>query len=1089
MYGRGIEELLDALPGLGGLGEDDVRRLLSRAWLDVAETRELGAQHENHGDAIVQLRRLATALQIHAVIVPGLARETVRACSFVAAEALDIGRELVELDQADGAPSAYERVLAGLLYLIAGFDANAAVVVRDVQVEANASPAERFALESVLVLLRGGRILRAPAVADEPYLHERVRSALFHRIGNLVTSFTLWLRDPARDAADEPDQLLRLADELRIGDGDIAVSAHADVQHLARVASVALAESSQRALRQVSAPPAGSAIFARFLKAQCARQPLLWPAVAEFAREALTGSPTSAIVAVPTGAGKSGVADLAIQHAITNGWVIYLAPTNALVGQIRRQLRRDHPGVEVRQFLGGAEYTSLQGETLEDIAVGQVLVMTPEKCSLALRQSPTAFGDLSLVILDEAHVLGERKGRGVLTELVLAELLTHAEHAVFLLMSALIANPDDLADWLSNVGNRRVLVIREPWRPTRTLRAVVGIDRGETQRAAQAPGERLASLPTRRRNVGFDARLAVLAGLRGPWSTQDPRDYAVVKIGARTPMTVTRPRGGGKVSIDPESAGVRQTVEALAQLLGEREQKVMAFLTRSRHDCFTAALSLPGFGRIELGATVQALLQLAAAELGVESLLAGALAKGAGVHTSALLAEERRASEIAFDEDDVAVLFATGTLAQGLNLPATTVIVGGTEIGYDPDEPRAEKLAQQRSQLLNAIGRAGRARVAARALALVVPNDLPLLDVDTVVTGVLPRAEFLAEEDASTELTSALQPLLSRLGAETIETDQLSTSDHVAVSYLATGDVAVGADLLRKTWAVRQIRLEDTEPVATAIRNLADRSLEANGGPTWAREAARRAGVGLPIAAQFASYLVQRLADHAPPESVEGWLDELVMAITQAGPTNLWLILQRRAFKSTKLDNLWSDDAVLQGQAADTLSATLHLWIGGATLAVVGGAAHGAGPIDNPGRGQTNPLPRTIRLVENGIAFGLTRAAGLLAATLDVALEQAAIEAPSPKSRIELERLPIALRFGAANRTVLALIRAGARPRVVAHTLSRLLASPPEDADEAQLQSWAGQQVASLPEQLDDLDGADGEVELLRQYLIARDRV
>jgi superfamily II DNA/RNA helicase len=1089
MYGRGIEALLDTLPGLGDLGEADIRRLLSRAWLDVAEARELGAQLKNFGDSVGQLRRLAMALQVHAVIVPGITKDTVRACSFVAAEALDIARELVALSQTGDAPSAYERVLVGLLYLIAGYDANAAVVVQALQVDTKSSSAERFALESMLTLLRGGKSAPNPGTVDETYLHERVRSALFLRIGDLVGAFTLWLRDPAQTGADESGQLLQLADELRVAGADISVSAHADVQHLARVTSQALAESGGRALRGVPAPSAGADTFTRFLAARCARQPLLWPAVSEFAREALTGPAISTIVAVPTGAGKSGVADLAIQHAITTGWVIYLAPTNALVGQIRRQLRHDHPGVEVRQFLGGAEYSSLAIEALEDVAIGQVLVMTPEKCSLALRQSPAAFSDLSLVILDEAHVLGERKGRGVLTELVLAEMLTHAGRAVFLLMSALIANPDDLADWFAHLSNRRVAVIREPWKPTRTLRAVVGIDRDETVRAAQESGTLLASLPPRRRKIAFDAPLAVLAGLRGPWSTQDPRDYAVVKIGANTPMSVTRPRGGGTVSIDPKSAVVRQTVEALAQTLGERDQKVMAFLTRSRHDCFVAALSLPGFGAVELGEVVQALLHLAAAELGVESLLAHALAKGAGVHTSALLAEERRASEIAFDEGGVAVLFATGTLAQGLNLPATTVIVGGTEIGYDPDEPVAEKLAQQRSQLLNAIGRAGRARVAARSLALVVPNDLPRLDVDTVVTNVLPRAEFLAEEDASTELTSALRPLLARLQTQTVETDQLSTSDHVAISYLATADAAAGAALLRNTWAARQERLEDAEPVVTVIRELTDRSLEANRGPAWAREAAHRAGVGIPIAAQFANYLVADLATPDFPESVEGWVDELVNAITHVAPANLWLVLERRAFKSTTLDGLWSDDPPVRKQAADALRRTLHCWISGETLAVVGGVAHGSGPIDNAGRGQTNPLPRTIRLVDSGIAFGLTRAAGLLAATLDVAFEQAAISAPSPNSRLELERLPIALRFGAADHKVLALIRAGARPRAVAHTLSRLLPSPPENADEGQLQAWAARQLATLPDQLGDLEGDDGDVELLRQYLIVRDRM
>jgi hypothetical protein len=113
MYGRGIEELLDALPSLDGLADDDVRRLLSQAWLDVAETRELGAQLEDFADSVNQLRRLATALQVHAVIVPDLTQDTVRACSFVAAEALDIARELVALGETGYAPTAYERVLIG----------------------------------------------------------------------------------------------------------------------------------------------------------------------------------------------------------------------------------------------------------------------------------------------------------------------------------------------------------------------------------------------------------------------------------------------------------------------------------------------------------------------------------------------------------------------------------------------------------------------------------------------------------------------------------------------------------------------------------------------------------------------------------------------------------------------------------------------------------------------------------------------------------------------------------------------------------------------------------------------------------------
>lgn len=1089
MFGLGVQDLLTELPRIGGLDDATVRRLLSGAWLEVAERRELGSPEADMGPSADELRRLAAALQTHAVVMRNLSPPTTRACAFVAAEALDIARELSGLRGGGDETVDVERVVVGLLYLVAGYDANASVSVRDVAVQPDAPPEQQYALRSILALLNGGSIPDAPTPdTTDDYLHERVRAALWRKVGDLTSDFTRWLRDPARPGANEPAELLELADELRLAEDDIPVAAHTDIQHLARLASSALAEARQRALRGVHAPEGATDTFARFLTSQCPRQPLLWPAAAEYAHRALPGPTASAVVAVPTGAGKSGVADLALQHAITHGWVLYLAPTNALVGQIRRQLRRDHPGVVVREFLGGAEYTTLAGEDLADIAAGQVLVMTPEKCSLALRQSPEAFADLALLVFDEAHLLGDHRGRGVLSELVLAEILARANRVTLLLMSALIANPEALAEWFAQVQDTDVIVIREPWRPTRTLRAVVGVDRTAALAAAQEPGAELAALPVRRRSVGFEAPLAVLAGLRGPWSSSDPADYSLVRIGATTPMKVTRPRGGGDVAVDMASVGVRPTVEALAQLLGDRGQKVMAFLPRSKHDSFLAALSLRGFGEVEVGATAQALLSLSSAELGVESLLATVLAKGVGVHTSALLTEERRASELAFDEGNTAVLFATGTLAQGLNLPATTVIIGGTDIGYDPSQTAAEKRRQQRSQLLNAIGRAGRARVAARSLALVVPNRLPLLDADTVVDVVLPRAEFLAEEDASTQLSSALRPFLARVQSETVDVDDLWASDHLAISYLAAAEEETLAPaVLARTWAAHQISgIEHSAALASAIAQLGRQALDADGGPAWASEAAHRAGVALPIAARFAVFVTGALADDEFPASVVAWLDTMISAIREVPPADLSLLLQPAAFRSTALAGCWSEDASEREASLAAMRATLRSWLAGETLAVVGGAAHGAEPLATVGRGQQDPIPRTIRLIDTGIGFGLTRAAGLLAATLDVAIEQGAIESPEQQSRAELERLPVALRFGASGHTALAFLRAGARPRVVAHLLAERLGPPPEASDDDALRAWASEQIANVVDRVDEIAFDDDERQLVAQFLIAR---
>jgi len=1083
MFNRGINELLASLPDLDGLDEATVYRLLSGAWLEVVERDELDAPPSEGDPSSADLRRLAMALQVDAVLRAELDPQVHRASAFVAAEALEIANEL---DALEGAAD-LEQILIALLYLIAGYDANARVAAREVEIDPDRSAAECYALASALALLSGDD-LPEPAgdEDDDALLYERVERALMSRLGDLLNGFSRWLRDPALVSGQEPDELLELADHLRLDEDDVPVSAHTTPQHFARVAGAALKEASSRALRNVPAPEGDPETFARFLARRCTSQPLLWPAAAHYVEAALPGPSANAVVSVPTGAGKSAVADLAIQNAITRGWVLYLAPTNALVGQIRRQLHSDHPGVSVREFLGGVEYTTLASEALDEIDTGEVLVMTPEKCSLALRQSPEAFSELSLLVFDEAHTLGETGGRGVLSELVLAEVLVRASEVTLLFMSALIENPEGLSGWLAAVQDRETVVISEPWRPTRTLRAVVGIDREATLEAADEPGERLAKMPPHRKHEKFDGRLAVLAGLRGPWSTEETEDYSLHRIGATTPMQITR-EDDGNIVVEQESAKVRQTVESLAQLLGERGQKTVAFQPGSRHYSFRAALSLEGFGEIELGATVDSLLSLASAELGVPSQLEEALRKGAGVHTSALLIEERRASEIAFIDGDVSVLFATGTLAQGLNLPATAVIIGGTKIGYSPDQSAEEELSQQRSQLLNAIGRAGRAKVAMRSIALVVPNKLPILDEETVANVVLPRAKFLKEEDASTPVTSALRPLLSRLEEGRVEIDNLYAPDHVVVSYLAPDEEGLAPKILGRSWGTQQLGLKDQAgALAESIESLGHRSLESADNPGWAAEAARRAGVAVPLAGHICAFLLDALSKDVP-ENAEEWLALMVAAIGEIPAQELSLLLDKEGFESTRLEDLFSDDGEERGAARAALLETLMLWLSGASLSEVGGAAHEGEAIEDPGRTEFSPIPRTIRLIDKGIGFSLTRVAGLLAAALDVAIEEEALEAPSDASRQELERLPVILRFGASDPVALALLRAGARPRAIAHLLAELLEPPTENLNHEELREWAKGRLRGLDEDF-VLGVEQGDArKLIAQFLIARE--
>lgn len=1086
MFGRGVNNLLQALPELEHVDGSMIRRLLTHAWLDVVGGGVLSSEHESGDGSLQVVRRLSLALQTHAVLATGIEHATRAACAFVAAEALDIDRHRGSELSKSGVD--IERLITGLLYATAGYDSNAAVAVRGLEIDrVDRSASQVHALRSTWALLTGEPMPALPESQDlDSSLHGRVSAALWTRIGELVQEFGLWLRNPTAGPTDADDALARLASDLRLSRDEVPTASYSDAQHLTRILSVAFGEMRSRALRRLSGPPGNPMTYMAFVERRCRTRPLLWPAAAEYAAAGLAGARLSAVVAVPTGAGKSAVADLAIQHAIGSGWVLYLAPTNALVGQIRRQLQRDHPGVEIREFAGGLEYTTLPEESVDSAGEGQVLVMTPEKCALVLRQSPDKLANLALLIFDEAHLLGDLHGRGALSELVISDIVAARGDVTVLLMSALISNPDALAEWLTRIQGRRAFVVREPWRPTRTLRAVVGIDRAATIEAARPAGDLLASLPMRRRHVPFEARLALLAGLQGPWATPSRDDYELLPLRIVTPMNVSRRKEDNRITIARDSLSVRKTVQALAQALASRGETVMAFLPRSKHDSFLAALELEGFDGTELTPVVRALLGLAEAELGIHTLVADVLQKGVGLHTSALISEERRASEIAFDAGAIPVLFATGTLAQGLNLPATSVIIGGTDIGYDPNATYADKVGQQRSQLLNAIGRAGRANVAARSLALVVPNEPPILDGDTAVETILPHAAFLAEEDASTHVRSALDDFVERARLGRLIPDQLGASDHLAIAYL-TGDGRAGR-ILRNAWAGVGLEAADIAAIGSSIQSISEQMVLSGGGAPWAIECARRSGLPLPVAVHASRFVPANLDATDGLDHVDGWLDLLVGMIFDMDPSILRLALARRDFTSTLLEGCWSTSIGARATARAAMSETLRTWLRGDPLIAVAAAAHREGVVRGPGRGQNDVLPRTIRLVSVGIGFGLTRLAGLLVATVEVASEYGSIEEVETRAHAALLRVPLALRLGASDRTAMAFLRAGARPRAVARVLAKSTRIPLEGViDDEELLAWASRRLRDLGDPTDlEQQWDEGERTLVRQFILTR---
>jgi len=211
---------------------------------------------------------------------------------------------------------------------------------------------------------------------------------------------------------------------------------------------------------------------------------------------------------------------------------------NALVHQIRRDLQyalQPFENVHVLAFIGSGEYTGLEEEGF-GLAQGRfVAAMTPEKCALALRLNPEVLATCSLCVFDECHLLNDNQ-RGITADVLMAQLFHLAPNMRFLLMSAMVSNPEQLADWLHTARGQDARPSVTKWRPTRTLRGMLVADVDGLQapfEKAKSDLKALRKVQPHRKNMNFDAPLGLVAGLSGPWAPgAGEEDYRFAPVGS-----------------------------------------------------------------------------------------------------------------------------------------------------------------------------------------------------------------------------------------------------------------------------------------------------------------------------------------------------------------------------------------------------------------------------------------------------------------------------------------------------------------------------------------------------------------------------
>jgi len=157
------------------------------------------------------------------------------------------------------------------------------------------------------------------------------------------------------------------------------------------------------------------------------------------------------LVAAPTGAGKTLVADYAIEHSFVEGRrIIYTAPIKALSNQKFRDFRGEH-GDDVGIMTG-------------DVTINPeapLLIMTTEVFRNTIFESPERLRHVEFVVFDEVHYLDDPERGTVWEESILYAPL----HIRMAALSATIPNVEQLADWIRKTRKCEVDVVVEESRP------------------------------------------------------------------------------------------------------------------------------------------------------------------------------------------------------------------------------------------------------------------------------------------------------------------------------------------------------------------------------------------------------------------------------------------------------------------------------------------------------------------------------------------------------------------------------------------------------------------------------------------------
>ncbi|MFN2517930.1 MAG: DEAD/DEAH box helicase [Jatrophihabitantaceae bacterium] len=424
------------------------------------------------------------------------------------------------------------------------------------------------------------------------------------------------------------------------------------------------------------------------------------------------------LLCAPTGSGKTVVGEFAVHLALASGQkCFYTTPIKALSNQKYHDLLARHGPERVGLLTGDNSIN----------AGAPIVVMTTEVLRNMLYVASTSLTDLGYVVMDEVHYLGDRF-RGAVWE----EVIIHLPASVRLVsLSATVSNAEEFGDWLVSVRGQTAVIVHEQ-RPVPLWQHLLVGDRLFDLYCADGVTVDAAL----KRHIGAQQRIlapgvaARRRGREGPvrgWRPP-PRPDVVARLdseGLLPCITFIFGRAGC-------DAAVRQCVHAGLWLTSENERDVIDAVIDERAAVIPAEdLEVLGYWDWRDG-----------------------LRRGVAAHHAGLIPAFKETVEELFVRGLVRAVYATETLALGINMPARTVLL--ERLTKFNGETHADVTPGEYTQLTGRAGRRG-IDVEGHAVVLWGPEVDPLRVAGLASTRTYPlRSSFRPSYNMAVNLVAQM---------------------------------------------------------------------------------------------------------------------------------------------------------------------------------------------------------------------------------------------------------------------------------------------------------------------------------------------